>query len=56
MPKYEYQCIKCNVRYEVERSIHAEASAPLCCGEIMNRVFNMPAIKFNASGFYSTGG
>jgi len=54
--KYQYSCPTCLVEYEVERSIHAEASAPSCstCHTIMNRKYETPAIKFNGKGFYST--
>ena len=54
---YEYQCPKCGIKVELERSIHAEADAPMCdCKEMMQRVWTAPPVKFNASGFYSTGG
>jgi len=54
VPKYDYKCAVCGGMQEVERSIHAEADNPVCCGEIMNRVYTAPPVKFNAGGFYST--
>jgi putative FmdB family regulatory protein len=54
MPTYEYKCRVCSVTQTVERSIHAESQSPLCCSELMNRVFEAPPVKFNATGFYST--
>jgi len=54
MPSYEYKCGTCGIQHEVERSIHAEASDPLCCNTQMNRVYSVPPVKFNAGGFYST--
>ena len=53
---YEYKCNKCKSVLEIERSIHAEANAPLCidCHELMDRVWNTPGISFKGSGFYST--
>lgn len=55
---YPYKCNKCSITIELERSIHAEADAPMCtpCGEPMSRIFSVPGVKFNSSGFYSTGG
>jgi len=34
MPKYEYDCISCDVKYEKERSIHQEEPRYTCdqCG------------------------
>ena len=53
---YDYKCEKCSSEITVERSIHAEASEPMCfnCHTTMNRVWNTPNITFNGSGFYST--
>ena len=56
MPQYEYRCGICKVEYSVERSIHAEASAPICCNTSMDRVFSTFGISFRGGGFYSTGG
>ena len=55
---YPYKCNKCSITIELERSNHAEADAPMCtpCGEPMSRIFSVPGVKFNAPGFYSTGG
>jgi putative FmdB family regulatory protein len=54
MPTYEYKCGVCGGQREVERSIHAEADTPTCCSVLMTRVWGIPPVKFNASGFYST--
>ena len=53
MPSYEYKCTTCGGSQELERSIHAEASNPICCGEMMTRVWNTIPVKFTAPGFYS---
>lgn len=53
MPVYQYKCNVCNGEQEVERSIHAEADNPVCCQEIMTRIYSSVPIRFNASGFYS---
>lgn len=52
---YEYKCPNCSTILEVERSIHAEASTPLCadCGELMNRVWSSPPVTFRGPDFYS---
>ena len=54
MAIYEFKCEKCGIQYETEFSIHNEVSAPNCCGQQMSRVWSVPSVKFNASGFYST--
>lgn len=53
---YQYRCEKCKSEIEIERSIHAEANAPLCitCHELMSRIWSSPAVTFNAPGFYVT--
>jgi predicted nucleic acid-binding Zn ribbon protein len=35
-----------------------DTALPPCptCGETMSRVWSAPAVKFNGTGFYSTGG
>jgi len=53
---YDYKCVQCNLTLSVERSIHSEASNPICsdCNEVMQRVWNTPSVTFKGSGFYST--
>jgi predicted nucleic acid-binding Zn ribbon protein len=55
---YDYKCDTCKSELTIERSIHAEANAPICfdCHTPMDRVYGVGGIKFNAPGFYSTGG
>ena len=50
MPTYEYQCIACNMRYTVERSIH-EDNPPNCCHMAMAQVYGVPAIRFKGTGW-----
>ena len=40
---------------EVQASIDEDIQ-PMCCGATMERVWTAPVVKFNAPGFYSTGG
>jgi len=54
MPSYEYKCGKCGIQYDVERSMYAEATDPICCNSPMGRVYSVPLVKFNGGGFYST--
>lgn len=58
MPQYDYKCDTCGLIQTLERSIHVEASNPVCgtCATTMNQVYSVPGLKFNGSGFYSTGG
>ncbi len=56
MPVYEFKCLICNIQYEEKREMGDTTLAPMCCGMRMERVWSAPAVKFNAPGFYSTGG
>ena len=54
---YEYKCEKCEQLYTLQREIDKRDDAVLCdCGWGATRIFSAPAIKFNGTGFYSTGG
>lgn len=57
MPKYEYDCISCDVKYEKERSIHQEEPRYTCdqCGYSLVRVYTPFGLSFKGSGFYKTG-
>jgi len=53
MPLYDFKCITCNEVIETNENI-----PPVCstCSGTMQRIWTAPGIKFNAPGFYSTGG
>ena len=53
MPNYDFKCLTCNLMLELQ-----DTALPPCptCGETMSRVWSAPAVKFNGTGFYSTGG
>lgn len=57
MATYEYECPG-GERVIIERSIHEAESNYMCsvCGGKMIRVYTAPPVKFNGTGFYSTGG
>ena len=50
MPVYEYKCVKCEIAFEIEKSIHEEAD-PMCCGESMRRVYGNFGITFKGTGW-----
>jgi len=54
MPSYDYKCSTCGVNLTLERSIHEESVAPMCCSNLMDRIFFAAPVKFNTKGFYST--
>lgn len=56
MPTYDYECAGEGVVREYNLPFDHEVPKCDTCGATMNRIYNAPAIKFNASGFYSTGG
>ena len=53
---YDYTCPECKVTISIERSIHAEADAPICsnCSQLMARVWTSVPVTFNGKGFYTT--
>jgi putative FmdB family regulatory protein len=59
MPTYDFKCSTCGAMREVFIH-HKEYEKYVVRCEVdykpMERVFSAPAIKFNGTGFYSTGG
>ncbi len=55
MPTYEYICRKCKEKLSEVRSINDPEPTHICetCGLEMNKIFNLGAVTFNGSGFYS---
>ena len=58
MATYEYECPGDGELVLVTRPMAEPEGEYFCetCGDKMRRVFNAPPVKFNATGFYSTGG
>jgi len=52
--QYDYRCVICGGEQSLQRSIHVEADNPVCCNQTMGRMYTVPGVSFNASGFYST--
>lgn len=58
MPNYDFLCKKCEREQEIFMGIHG-VQKPKCasCGKKMIKIYKTaPPVKFNATGFYSTGG
>jgi len=53
LPLYEYECLKCGIRYE---RIQKFSDAPLTkcekCGGKLEKLVSAPSIQFKGSGFY----
>ena len=58
MASYEYKCKTDEFKVTIKRGMTEEEVVPYCdnCNEPMVRVYEATPVKFNASGFYSTGG
>ena len=58
MPKYEYDCVTCDLGYEKERSIHDAEPEYFCdkCGYALQRIYNSFGLQFKGGGFYKTSG
>lgn len=55
-PTYEYECPGEGIVKELSLPFNHERPSCVTCGAPMERVYTAPAVKFNGSGFYSTGG
>ncbi len=55
MPLYEYQCTKCDHRFEVIQKFSdaPRAKCPKCKGPL-RKLISAPAIQFKGSGWYVT--
>ncbi len=58
MATYEYECPSEGFKATIERPMSEPESEYFCgsCGNKLKRVYTAPPVKFNAGGFYSTGG
>ena len=56
MPTYEYQCTKCDHRFEELQSIMAKplTRCPQCRGKLRRVIHGGAALVFKGPGFYST--
>lgn len=56
MPTYEYECKKCNHRFELFQSMTAEPvkTCPECSGPVKRLIGLGAGIIFKGSGFYCT--
>lgn len=55
MPIYEYLCDVCDYKFEKLQALSAApvSECPKCKGSV-KKVFSVPSLKFNGSGFYKT--
>jgi predicted nucleic acid-binding Zn ribbon protein len=58
MASYEYRCNSDLTAVTISRGMTEDEIIPYCdlCNQPMGRVYSPPPVKFNATGFYSTGG
>ena len=58
MASYDYKCSADDFRITIHRGMTEDEIIPYCdmCNEPMQRLYSAPPVKFNAGGFYSTGG
>lgn len=58
MATYEYKCPKDGHITPVKRGMTEKEIIPYCdkCNEPMKRIYTAAPVKFDAPGFYSTGG
>lgn len=56
MATYDFSCERCNELTTINQSIKDDIQYPTCpkCNILMSRIYNVPGVKFNGSGFYST--
>lgn len=58
MASYEYKCNTDSEVVIISRGMTEDEIIPYCdtCNQPMSRVYSPPPVKFNGTGFYSTGG
>lgn len=58
MATYEYECPSEGFKSTVERPMADDEPDYFCnsCGNKLRRIFTAAPVKFNGTGFYSTGG
>jgi len=58
MASYDYKCDDDEDIVTIVRGMADEEIIPYCdvCNKPMSRLYTAPPVKFNATGFYSTGG
>lgn len=56
MPRYDYQCRKCENVFEITRSINdsSDVICPHCESKDTKKLISAPAISFRGAGFYKT--
>jgi putative FmdB family regulatory protein len=50
LPTYEYECIECGIKYEVQQSM-TDTAAPLCCTKSMRQIYSAPGLSFKGTGW-----
>jgi predicted nucleic acid-binding Zn ribbon protein len=55
---YDYKCDNDSEVITITRGMTEDEIIPYCdkCNEPMSRLYSAPPVKFNGTGFYSTGG
>lgn len=58
MASYDYKCDNDSEVITITRGMTEDEIIPYCdkCNEPMSRLYSAPPVKFNGTGFYSTGG
>lgn len=56
MPRYDYQCDRCDHRTELRHGFDEDASGSACpqCPGHLARVIAMPVVHYKGYGFYAT--
>jgi putative FmdB family regulatory protein len=50
MPTYEYECVVCGIKYEVEQPMD-KVTTPLCCAQSMKQIYSAPGLSFKGNGW-----
>ena len=58
MATYEYECVKESKKIIIHRPMADDEPEYHCkeCGTKLKRIYDATPVKFNGTGFYSTGG
>ena len=56
MPTYDFKCLDCTTQVSETCAMEQLDPNPTChnCAGTMRRIYSVPVVTFNGSGFYST--
>lgn len=51
MPRYDFECIECNILVELVLAVDSQTPRCINCGKTLKRLWSAPAIHFKGDGW-----